>query len=216
MIFVTSGFIADVIAMSNDIYQALALSDEKWSCCDCGMPQFSDSLFEKSLSDVSISPHNTIAILPNQVGCFYNAKSSCCLLLNARSIRNKVHDLQALLLMDSFDIIAITETWIDGDFQDFELPFHDYNVYHKDRCNRRGGGVLVAVYSHLLCLHRTDLEVAVEMSDLDIRPNPTTCILCSTFYRPPNADQLFLVGVSGKILYDWFIESIVTAIFYSN
>lgn len=160
---------------------------------------------------ISISLHDTIAISPNQVGPF-NTKSSHCLLLNARSIRNKVHDLQALLRMDSFDIIAITETWLDGDFQDFELPRHGYNVYRKDRCNRRGGGVLVAVRCHLSCIHRTDLEVEVEMLALEIRPNPTTCVLFSTFFRPPNADESFLVHFKA-FLVKYFVNLLVTGDF---
>ena len=31
-------------------------------------------------------------------------------LLNARRLRDKITDLQSLLLLDSFDIVAITET----------------------------------------------------------------------------------------------------------
>ena len=38
-----------------------------------------------------------------------------------RSIRYKIHDLQTLLLMDDFDIIALTETWLDENFDDREL-----------------------------------------------------------------------------------------------
>ena len=57
-------------------------------------------------------------------------------------LRNKVLDLQALLLEDYFPVIAITETWLDSSFMDFELGVNDYCVHHKDRQDRRGGGVL--------------------------------------------------------------------------
>ena len=43
----------------------------------------------------------------------------CWFLINARSMQNKVFDLQPLLLTDSFDIIALTETWLDGNYQDW-------------------------------------------------------------------------------------------------
>ena len=43
------------------------------------------------------------------------------MVLNARSIRNKVFDLQALLLTDCVDIIALTETWLDDNFLGSEL-----------------------------------------------------------------------------------------------
>ena len=50
--------------------------------------------------------------------------------LNARSIRNKVFDLQALLLTDCMDIIALTETWRDDNFLDSELHL-------KSKCPRK-------------------------------------------------------------------------------
>ena len=45
---------------------------------------------------------------------------------------------------------------------------------------------------HISCIHRSDLEVKLEMIALEIRLNPTICVLLSAFYRPPNADEFFL------------------------
>ena len=84
-------------------------------------------------------------------------KSLRYLLLNARSLRNKVLDLQALLLEDYFPLIAITETWLDSSFMDFELVLNDYCVHRKDRRDRRGGGVLLAVHTDLIFMRRRDL-----------------------------------------------------------
>ena len=110
----------------------------------------------------------------------------------ARSIRNKVLDLQALLLMDSSNVVVIVKTWLDHNYQDFELKLEGYNIFRKDRCNRRGGGVLLAIRNDISCIHRSDLEVKLEMIALEIRPNPTICVLLSAFFRPPDADELFL------------------------
>ena len=85
-------------------------------------------------------------------------KNLRCVLLNARSLRNKVLDLQALLLEDYFPMIAITETWLDSSFLDFELGLNDYCVHRKDRQDRRGGGVLLAVHTELISIRRRDLE----------------------------------------------------------
>ena len=52
---------------------------------------------------------------------------------------NEVFDLQALLLTDCVDIIALTETWLNDNFLDSELHLNDYNIFRKDRSNRRGG-----------------------------------------------------------------------------
>ena len=53
-----------------------------------------------------------------------------CLVLNSRSLRNKVLDLQALLLVDIFDVVAITETW-----QTLSI-FKKHSLYKRGR----GGG----------------------------------------------------------------------------
>ena len=68
-----------------------------------------------------------------------------CLLLNVRSNRNKIDEFQALLSMDSFDVIALTETWLDVNFEDKELGLEGYNIFRKDRQGKRGGGLLMAI-----------------------------------------------------------------------
>ena len=113
------------------------------------------------------------------------------LFLNARSIQNKVFDLQALLFIVSFYVV-IVEAWLDCNYQDFELKLEGYNVFRKDRCNRRGDGVLIGIRNHISCIHRSDFEVMLEMIALEIRPNPTICVLLSAFYRQLDTDELFL------------------------
>ena len=46
-----------------------------------------------------------------------------------RSLRSKIDDLSALLWMDSFDVVAMTETWLNDDFSDSELQFDGYNDF---------------------------------------------------------------------------------------
>ena len=62
-----------------------------------------------------------------------------CQVLNARSIVNKTQDLQALLISEDPDVIAITETFLSEDVLDSELvDVATYTVYRRDR-NRHGG-----------------------------------------------------------------------------
>ncbi|PFX27360.1 hypothetical protein AWC38_SpisGene7932 [Stylophora pistillata] len=144
--------------MDLQAYIDLGSSDEQWFCDkNCGWPfNFTDSFFESSFStgqNVSLSSDVSAESSPHSANGF-----SKCLLLNTRSIRNKINDLNALLLMDSFDIVALTETWLDNEFDDRDLHLEGYSILRRDRRGRRGGGVLLATKSHLPCVRRYDLE----------------------------------------------------------
>ena len=47
--------------------------------------------------------------------------------------------------MENFDIIVITETWIDTGNKNFlsEFKIEGYELFHEDRKGRRGGGVAI-------------------------------------------------------------------------
>ena len=109
-------------------------------------------------------------------------------MFNARSLRNKVLDLQALLLVDIFDVVAITETWLDSNFGDHELLMDGFNIFRKDRHFQRGGGVLLAIRNHLPCSRRFDLEVDAEMLALEICLTHKIRVVVAVFYRSPNSD----------------------------
>lgn len=49
-------------------------------------------------------------------------------------------DLQGLLLIDSFDIIALTETWLDSDFRDSELQLNGYNIFRWENVTQQKKG----------------------------------------------------------------------------
>ena len=39
--------------------------------------------------------------------------------------------------------MAVTETWFNEDIEDDLVSIYGYNLFHKDRLNRRGGGVCI-------------------------------------------------------------------------
>ena len=110
--------------------------------------------------------------------------------LKSRSLRNKVLDLQILLLEDYFPVIAITETWLESSFMDFELGLNDYWVHRKDRQDRRGGGVLLAVHADLLSIRTRDLEYNdnIETIMVESCQKSKDNVLFGVCYRPPSAD----------------------------
>ena len=123
------------------------------------------------------------------------------LYFNARSINNKIEDLHGLLegklfSNKTFDIIAISETWLNDSHPNSLLTnaMH-YNVYRKDRSNR-GGGVCLMVNDILSCSRvniddaYSHLEIlAVDMSLLRVKIRIIVC------YNPPNSTNEYVLSL---------------------
>ena len=88
--------------------------------------------------------------------------------------------------------MALTQTWLNNDFDDRELHLEDYNIFRRDRCHQRGGGVLLAIKSDLHCVRRYDLDVITEMLACELKINNSRCLLFAVFYRPPDIGESFL------------------------
>lgn len=94
---------------------------------------------------------SSIKQLPKQV------PSSTCttstlprfLLTNARSVLNKLDELELRLNNEQTDVAVITESWITPDTSAEQYSVVGYNVFNKCRPNRNGGGVLLYVKEHL-------------------------------------------------------------------
>ena len=54
--------------------------------------------------------------------------------------------------------MSTTEIWLDSSFKKFELELEQYVIHRKDRQERRGGGVLLAVHRSWISIRRRDLE----------------------------------------------------------
>lgn len=75
---------------------------------------------------------------------------------NVRSLASKVNTFTPRLCTSGFDIIVLTETWLSPSISTAELNFSNYTAFRCDRSslyssNNRGGGVLIAVQSTLIC-----------------------------------------------------------------
>ncbi|CAB4010566.1 Hypothetical predicted protein [Paramuricea clavata] len=118
--------------------------------------------------------------------------------LNARSLKAfvpfnddssakvcKITLLKELVHSGSYDIICICETWLNDSIISSEL-LPGYSVFRRDRVEKVGGGVLVAVKVNLHATRRPDLErneielVVVELNNTNSKP-----VILYTFYRPP-------------------------------
>ena len=85
-------------------------------------------------------------------------KKLSCVLVNARSIGNKLEELQLCAAVEKPNILAITESWGKEEIVDGEISLPGYTLFRKDRKDgRKGGGVLLYVDSRLKVTEREDM-----------------------------------------------------------
>lgn len=89
----------------------------------------------------------------------------------------------------SYNIIILTETWLNPDFTDAELGLDNFKIFRLDRNpfnspHSRGGGVLIAVKltvpSPLLILNLSDIKQVFAILSLNC-----TSLLIGYIYLPP-------------------------------
>ena len=71
---------------------------------------------------------------------------------NARSIVNKLSELELLVREENVDVLGICETWLLEVISDDEISFSGYSLFRRDRSDlvkERGGGVLLYIKNEL-------------------------------------------------------------------
>ncbi len=113
-----------------------------------------------------------------------NTKRLWAVLINARSIRNKFRELQALIKVKSWDIIGITEIWIHSQDRDliWEFNINGYCIFNKDRINKEGGGVLLYIRE---TLKPTEINFVINHEHICIDVNLNIKIRLVLVYRKP-------------------------------
>ena len=95
------------------------------------------------------------------------------LLINARSLKNKLRDFQTMVYSRDSDIIVVCETWLTSFMFDKEILPSGYDIYRRDRLNdKRGGGVLIAIKSNIKSKRCWHLESACEIIVCEIQGVP--------------------------------------------
>ena len=115
-----------------------------------------------------------------------------CLLINSRSLCNKLVEFQGLVYGNDLDLIAVTETWLQDDILDNEiLSEKTYSIFRKDReGNRRGGGVTLSVKANILAYRRAGLElIDSEILICELLPSNGFKITVCVCYRPPDCTE---------------------------
>ena len=114
----------------------------------------------------------------------FNARSLKC---NFNSICDCINNLNY-----SFDVIAISETWIDDSFDVNYINIDGYNLYHINRNYKKGGGVALYVKNNLKC--KLIVEQSVAHTDLyecvviELCFEKSKNVIISCIYRAPGSD----------------------------
>jgi len=112
-----------------------------------------------------------------------------CIYSNARSMGNKQEELEAIVQLEKYDVVAITETWWDN--SDNWIGAKDgYKLFRRDRQGRRGGGTALCVRECFDCLERDDGNNRDECFCVRIRGKANKAeIMVGVSYRPLNQDE---------------------------
>ena len=102
---------------------------------------------------------------------------------NVQSIANKMDLIQ--LELCNFDVICITESWLDDRTPDDDIKIENFKLFRRDRPGDHHGGICVYVRNNVFSKRSHDLELPnIECLWVEISIK-NKIQLIGTFYRPP-------------------------------
>ena len=109
-------------------------------------------------------------------------------IINARSLRNKFSDLKALAFADEYDIIGVSETWINTDHRDYiaEYSLPGYSIFNSERIGKIGGGVLMYIKTELcpILINKPAIR-NIDSIYVQIKSQSHKKLILALTYRPP-------------------------------
>ncbi len=130
-----------------------------------------------------------------------------CIYFNARSLCNKLPNLDWVLSNENYDLIAITETWLGPNVPDSLISNAGlYNVCRKDRVDcgmgaKGGGGVAILTTKKLptSVVDTPERFSHLEVLAIDIHCSTPTRFIC--IYNPPNCDYKHMAILCDYIVF---------------
>lgn len=122
--------------------------------------------------------------------------------LNERSLRNKIEEVRCVQLLCKFEILAITETHLNKNIHDTEIDIPGIKFVRLDRKGQKGG-CLFYYAEHLQATHQRDLFTRnIEAEWLQVK-FPSSSVLFSVIYRPPDASGEFFEQIGATLEKAW-------------
>lgn len=112
---------------------------------------------------------------------------------NVRGLRTKTEDFYSSALIFDYDIIVVTESWLNDMIFDHEILDNRYRVFRRDRSSTRssltkkdGGGVVVATLAKYEVVRRSSWESQCEELWISIKcENGLNVNICAVYIPPP-------------------------------
>jgi exonuclease III len=141
-------------------------------------------------------------------------------LQNVQGLRTKLDDLNMNILQNNYEVICLTESWLNSTVFDGELADERYNVFRRDRSShtshkRDGGGVVVLVNKMCLAQRMKHLE-SPNTEDLFISLKQLAGyknLVLGLVYLPPDMDNesfgSYLESVTDKLVSNDKLDNIM-------
>lgn len=110
---------------------------------------------------------------------------------NVRGLRTKTLPFRLGIMDSGFDVVAITETWLNGSIYNSELFPAGYDVYRRDRSGVGvlGGGVLLAVSDKIKSCRLYNLETEGENLWIKLSFSEKITVILGLVYFKPNSQM---------------------------
>ncbi|KAK4469011.1 hypothetical protein MN116_000155, partial [Schistosoma mekongi] len=107
---------------------------------------------------------------------YVNTDLFTIVLINARSVLNKMSDLRTTVLITKPSAILVTETWCSSSVLDADINIDGYSLHRTSRDNQRGGGCIIYIHSHALVTKVEELILSTVADSLFL-------MVCGTNYK---------------------------------
>ena len=173
-------------------------------CLFCHLPFESEESLNLDTEDNGVNTlpdeiDENLSLSDSHVSEFPNNKGIKVAHLNVRSMRNKAVELQQYLLSNPYDVLCLSETWLDEHLSDNMVSVNGYKFERKDR-GSNGGGVGCYIKDKYTYVRRFDLESdEIELMWLEIKQVNTKSLFVGVTYRKPSQHNSFFDILEGEI-----------------
>lgn len=130
------------------------------------------------------------------------------MLVNCRSVCNKIEKFRTLLEVHRPELVVAVETWLDDGYSENELSVDGYVLHRRDR-NKHGGGIMVAVKNGVRGTVMW-IDEETEMMGMKISVGLESFHFIAV-YRPPNGGEELLNRLEQRVTELSRVERVVIA-----